>query len=96
VPGDVKFVAFDILTDALAANPGWAVFGEANQSFRGRLIAQAAKDAGGSPATVLTTDTNVPANAAFTTVQSPPFVKVDNTSTLVYPPQIYLWCLVKL
>lgn len=92
VPGDVKFVAFDLLSGALTANPGWALFGEANQSFRGRILVQAAQDA----EQTLTVDANVPVHAPFTTLQSPPFVKVDNTSTLVYPPELFLWCITKL
>lgn len=48
-PGDVKFVTDTILSSALASNPGWEYFGEANQSWRGRTLAVASKDPGATP-----------------------------------------------
>lgn len=48
-PGDIKFVAYSTLAEAVAANPGWQEIGESNLDLRGRVLAAASKDAGGSP-----------------------------------------------
>lgn len=96
VPGDIKQVAFTVLTDALANNPGWALFGESNQNFRGRWISQATKDAGPSPATDLTTNAGVAHRAAFEVFGETDGVKIDGASPVPYPPTIALWTLVKL
>lgn len=53
VPGDIKFVSYATLTEALLRNPGWQELGANNQNLRGRVLASANKDAGGSPATDL-------------------------------------------
>src|SRR6267142_2793394 len=53
VPGDIKQVVFEVLTDALRFNPGWDVFGAGNQAFRGRLTSMATKDSGVAPETDL-------------------------------------------
>jgi hypothetical protein len=95
VPGDVKFVAYEVLTDATRFNPGWEVLGNENQAFRGRLIVQAAKDSGSTPETTLTVGTNLTARAAFETFGEEHGVKIDDASTARYPGQIALWCLVK-
>lgn len=95
VPGDVKFVAYEQLTDALRFNPGWEVFGSANQSWRGRLIVQAAKDAGATPVTVLSVGPGITPRGAFETFGEDSGIKVDNASTLKYPGTIGLWTLVK-
>jgi hypothetical protein len=95
VPGDVKAVAFQTLTEATIQNPGWNVLGASNQSFRGRILMQAAKDSGASPATVLTVGANVAVRAAFETFGETDGVKVDGASPLPYPPQMALWHLVK-
>jgi hypothetical protein len=51
VPGDIKFVAFTTLADALAANPGWTEIGQyySLASVRGRVFVPAHKDPGVSP-----------------------------------------------
>jgi hypothetical protein len=95
VPGDIKFVSFEILTDALTANPGWILFGAANQNFRGRYISQATMDAGPSPATDLTTTAGVAHRAAFTTYGETDGVQLNGASPVPYPPTIALFCLVK-
>lgn len=95
VPGDVKFVAYETLTDALIFNPGWEVFGNSNQAFRGRLFTQATKDSGASPATVLTVGTNVPQRAAFETFGTDAGNAFSVAAGTVYVPQMALWCLVK-
>lgn len=96
VPGDIKFVAFEVLTDAISANPGWELFGASNQTFRGRWISQATKDSGGSPATDLTTDPGVAHRAAFEAYGTATPVAVAAGTLPAPPPTIALWCLVKL
>lgn len=96
VPGDTKFVAFQTLTEALAANPGWAVFGAGNQNLRGRLVSMATKDAGATPATVLTVGTNIAERAAFETFGEDGAMATDFTPPNIrYPGTIALWFLVK-
>lgn len=95
VPGDTKFVVFETLVDALRINPGWDVFGSNNQAYRGRLIVQAAKDAGATPQTVLTVGSNITARGALETFGESDGIKTDGASTLKYPGTIGLWFLVK-
>lgn len=96
VPGDIKFVNFEVLTEALQFNPGWDVFGSGNQTLRGRIPMMAAKDSGATPETVLTTGTNIPQRAAFETFGETDNMQIDNTPpNLLYPPQVALWLLVK-
>jgi hypothetical protein len=90
VPGDIKQVAFEVLTDALEHNPGWSVLGSANQAFRGRHLVQATKDSGATPATNLTTGAGVASRAAFETW----FTGVTAGATDVVPA-ISFWTLVK-
>lgn len=51
-PGDIKFVAQALLSDALRFNPGWSYVGQDDQSLRGRTFAVATQDidAGGTAA----------------------------------------------
>jgi len=95
VPGDVKAVMFEILTDALAHNPGWEVVGASNQNFRGRIIMEAAKDSGPSPETVLTTPAGVAVRAAFEVFGETDGVQINGASPVPYPPQFSLWHIVK-
>lgn len=96
VPGDIKFVNFEVLTEALQFNPGWNVFGAGNQTLRGRIPMMASKDSGATPETVLTTGTNIPQRAAFETFGETDNMQIDNTPpNLLYPPQVALWLLVK-
>lgn len=95
VPGDIKHVAFQTLTEALAQNPGWDLFGASNQAFRGRWISQATKDSGASPETVLTVGAGVAERAAFETYGETDKVKIDGASPVPFPPTIALWTLVK-
>jgi hypothetical protein len=90
VPGDVKPVAYTLLSDALKFNPGWEVFGASNQSFRGRLIVQASKDA----ATSLTVDTDITQRNSFEVFGAPPYI-VNTPGQVPFPGQIALWYLVK-
>lgn len=96
VPGDLKPVAFQTLTEALTRNPGWEVFGAQNQLFRGRYISQATKDAGGSPETILTVGPDIPERGAFETYGETDGVDINPASPVPYPPTIALWTLVKL
>jgi len=96
VIGDIKFVAWSTLTEALLRNPGWVAFGATNQTLRGRYIVGAAKDSGATPETVLTVDTNVPVRAAFETFGETDTVETPGTGpSPVYPPTVALWTLVK-
>lgn len=96
VTGDVKFVAYETLTEALAVNPGWALFGAGNQDFRGRLIVQASKDSGTSPVTSLPVDANITPRGAFEFFgETQQVVVASMPPEVVYPAQIALWCLVK-
>lgn len=96
VPGDIKQVVYQTLVDALTFNPGWDVFGSGNQTFRGRLLSQATKDAGSSPQTNLSVGPNITARGALETFGEDQNIKVDPASTLHYPGTIALWTLVKL
>lgn len=94
VPGDVKFVVFNTLVDALLFNPGWEVLGANDQNLRGRFLSQATQDAVGSGGTtVLTVGAAIAPRAAFE-VYTP---LVYATAGAQQPPSgLALWCLVKL
>lgn len=98
VPGDIKFVAYTVLTDALARNPGWSVFGAGSQSIRGRWISQATKDSGATPETVLTVAAGVAERAAFETYGESTVLDLGPDAanpTTVFPATLALWCLQK-
>lgn len=95
VPGDVKSVVFETLTQALLFNPGWEVLGASNQTFRGRIIMQASKDAGSSPETVLSVGANIEQRGALETFGEDAGVDNNPVAVLRYPPQIAMWTLVK-
>lgn len=63
-PGDVKSVTQTTLAEALRYNPGWDLLGRDDESIRGRLIGQAAKDPGATPVDSFTTPSGVTARAA--------------------------------
>lgn len=94
VPGDTKFVSYETLTEALATNPGWQVFGAGNQDFRGRLVVQAAQDAGTNPVTSFPVDTNITPRGAFEFFGETGQLTLG-TSGPYYPGTIALWFLVK-
>lgn len=97
VPGDVKAVAYETLTEALTVNPGWDVLGAANQAMRGRILLQATKDPGATPETVLTVGAGVTPRAAFEIFGGDQGIEPDNTApTIFVPAQMALWHLVKL
>lgn len=91
VPGDVKMVVTDLLSDALRQNPGWAVLGEAQQSWRGRWISQATKDS----EQTLTVGAGIAQRNSRETFGETDGVKIDGASPVPYPPTIALWHLVK-
>lgn len=95
VPGDVKFVIFETLTESLERNPGWAVLGESTVAWRGRFLSQATKDPGASPATDLNVSSGVAKRAARTTYGETDGIQMDATSSVPWPPTIALWCIVK-
>lgn len=63
-PGDVKSVTHTTLAEALRHNPGWDLLGRDDQSIRGRLIGQAAKDPGVTPTDSFATDSGITPRAA--------------------------------
>jgi hypothetical protein len=95
VPGDVKSVAYETLSEALLHNPGWQVLGASNAGVRGRWISQATKDPGADPETSLTVGSGVAQRAAFETFGETDGVQINSSSDVPYPPTIALWHLVK-
>lgn len=97
-PGDVKATIISTLTEALRFNPGWEVLGAANSQVRGRIVMQAAKDPGPTPATSLTVPPGVASRAAGETFGETDEVDINPAppSGVPYPPQYALWHLVKL
>jgi hypothetical protein len=93
-PGDVKMVATPVLTDALAQNPGWAVFGDSNLAYRGRILMQASKDAGLTPATTLPVGAGIVQRGAFETFGDGTQIVVA-AGTVPFPQQMALWHLYK-
>jgi hypothetical protein len=97
VPGDIKFVAYETLSEALQRNPGWVLFGANEQAYRGRVISGATKDPGASPVTNLPVPSGVTPRAAFEVFGTGVTVAVSTTPpNAPYPTGIALWCLQKL
>lgn len=92
VPGDIKSVAFDSLTQALEYNPGWEFLGASNESWRGRWISQATKDSTFD----FTVGSGIAERTARETYGETDGVKIDSSSSVPYPPTIAFWHLVKL
>ena len=95
VPGDVKFVVWETLDEALLQNPGWEFLGASNSTWRGRYISMATKDPGASPVSDFNTSAGVAHRAARTTYGETDGVSIDPMSAVPYPPTIALWTLVK-
>lgn len=96
VIGDIKFVGWSTLTEALTRNPGWEVVGLNNQTLRGRYPQMATKDSGATPETVLTVDSGIPERAAFEVFGGTDTVQVPGgAGDPVYPPTIAFWMLTK-
>lgn len=94
--GDGKPVFFEVLTEALAHNPGWEVVGASNPALRGRYMMQATKDPGATPESDFSTSPGVPHRAAFEVFGESTGIQIDTTApTLFYPPTLALWWLVK-
>jgi hypothetical protein len=102
VLGDVKFVVTQLLSTALAQNPGWEVLGASQQSWRGRVISQATNDA----EQTLTVAASIGPRSSRETFGETDGISVDghlhggagagaDASPVTYPPTIALWCLVK-
>ena len=64
IPGDIKFVAHSLLTDALTANPGWQYLAQNDQSLRGLVLGVASTDPGATPASSFPTDSGISARAS--------------------------------
>ncbi len=96
IPGDIKAVGFETLTEALTANPGWDVLGASNQTIRGRWVSQATKDSGATPETDLSVGAGVAPRAAFETFGETDGVQINSSSDVPYPPTIAFWHLIKL
>jgi hypothetical protein len=96
VPGDVKFVVWDTLEEAILHNPGWEVVGNSQTSWRGRLISMATKNPGPSPTTTLVTSPGVAQRSAHEIFGETDGVQINPASPVPYPPTIALWCIVKL
>jgi hypothetical protein len=94
-PGDIKPVAFSTLTEALTFNPGWSLLGVSNRTIRGRYLVQAAKDSGGTPETVVTTDPGVPQRAVLEVFGEDTLIDENASSDVAYPPTIAFWHLTK-
>jgi hypothetical protein len=94
VPGDVKFVNFTTLTQALQYNPGWDYIGSQVPAYRGRLLVGATQDSGANPQSNFPPLPGVPPRAAFDVFGES--VQLTTGSGTVYPPQLALWTLVKL
>lgn len=94
-PGDIKSVAFSTLTEALVFSPGWSLLGVTNRAIRGRYIIQAAKDAGGSPETEVTTDPGVPHRGVLEVFGETTLLQENASSDVAYPPTIGFWHLTK-
>jgi hypothetical protein len=90
-PGDVKIVQTELLSQALTQNPGWAVLGAAQQSWRGRYISQATQDA----AQTLTVGAGIAQRNSRETFGETDGVQLNAASPVPYPPTIALWHLVK-
>lgn len=96
VPGDVKSVLYQTLTDALLHNPGWSFVGDTAPQLIGRAISMATQDPGATPVTVLTPPALVPSRAAFDTFGEVTGVTAQPGSTTTLPPMFALWTLYKL
>jgi len=93
VPGDVKIVATQLLSEALLQNPGWEVLGASQQSWRGRYVSQATQDSSG---TSLTVGAGVAQRQSREIFGETDGVQINAASPVPYPPTIALWHLVKL
>lgn len=58
-PGDIKFVAQALLSDALNFNPGWNYVGQDDQSLRGKTFAVASQDIGSGGSASFATDSGI-------------------------------------
>lgn len=102
VPGDVKIVATELLSQALIQNPGWEVLGYDQQAWRGRWISQATRDA----EQTLTVAAGIAQRNSRETYGETDGVAMEGhthggtvapepASPVPYPPTIALWHLIK-
>lgn len=96
VPGDLKFVAYTTLADALKFNPGWDLFGRQAPGYLGRTLAMATGDATGSGGNQnFSPVAGVPQHNAYDTYGEGSQIQTATASGLVYPPTMALWALIK-
>lgn len=95
VKGDVKNVVTEKLNDALTQNPGWALLGDSNQTWRGRVIVGATTDPGTNPASVFPTSPGVNPQTSLT-VSGETVTLVTGPSSVTSTPKLALWTLYKL
>lgn len=90
VVGDVKFVIFPTIEEALLRNPGWERV--AGTAFQGRYISAATANSDGS--SPVTTNPGVATHNALSIYGEADQLLVG-PSALTYPPTVALWALVK-
>lgn len=96
VPGDVKFVATALATDALRQNPGWTLAPTLFPQYAGITLVSATSDAGAAPATSFTPGAGIPAQPQGQVLGTgPQQLQINPTSTLNYTPTLALWVLIK-
>lgn len=93
IPGDIKFVAWPTLAEALLHNPGWALLGQGNASLRGRALSGATRDQDGS--NPLTTDANVPQRSVGETFGETQGLTGNAATTISLPPMVGYYILAK-
>jgi len=77
-PGDIKFVAHSLLTDALTANPGWQYLAQSDQSLRGLVLGVASTDPGATPASSFATDSGISPRASGVKLGVETYVLADD------------------
>lgn len=96
VPGDIKFVAWPTLDEALLHNPGWSLLGATNSNLRGRVISGATKDQTGSGGTTdLTLPANVPTREVGETFGEGQGLTGNGSLAITLPPTVAYWTITK-
>lgn len=93
VPGDIKFVAWPTLEEALLRNPGWSLLGQGNASLRGRALSGATRNQDGSDP--LTVDAGVPQRSVGETFGETQGLTGNASLAITLPPEIAYYALAK-